>query len=54
MAKKAGLERQILREVNFGESRSSKTAGAIKGAMNCVNLVCFRLRKVQQFLQITI
>ena len=42
---------QILREINFGESRSSKTAVfAILGALNFVNLVHFSLQKVQKFM----
>ena len=39
---------QILREINFGESRSSKFA--IFGALDCVNLVDFNLQKVQKCL----
>ena len=39
---------QILREINFGESRSSKTAiFAILRPANFVHLVKFRLQKVQ-------
>ena len=39
---------QILREINFGKSRSSKIAVfAILGALNFVNLVNFSLEKVQ-------
>ena len=39
---------QILREINFGEIRSSKTAiVAIPGALNSVDLVNFNLQKVQ-------
>ena len=38
---------QILREINFGEIRSSKTAVfAILEALNCVNFVCFSIQKV--------
>ena len=36
---------QILREINFGESRSSKIA--IFGALDFVNLVNFSLLKVK-------
>ena len=40
---------QILREVNFGESRSCKTAiFAISGALNFDDLVNFSLQKVQK------
>ena len=40
---------QILREINFGGSRSSKTAAfAIFGALSCVFLVHFSLQKVQK------
>ena len=46
---------QILREINFGESKSSKTVVfAIFGALNFVNLVDFSLQKVQKFLKIKI
>ena len=39
---------QILREINFGEYRSSKTAVfAILGALNLVDLVNFSLQKVK-------
>ena len=40
---------QILREINFGESESYKTAGvfAILGALNFVDLVNFSFLKVQ-------
>ena len=39
---------QILRGINFGESRSSKTTVfAILGALNFVDLVNFHLQKVQ-------
>ena len=39
---------QILREINLGESGSSKTTiFAIFGALNFVNLVDFSLQKVQ-------
>ena len=39
---------QILREINFGEYISSKTAVfAILGALNFANLVNFTLQKVQ-------
>ena len=44
---------QILREINFGESRSSKIANfAIFGALNFVDLVNFSLQKVQKFTKI--
>ena len=40
----------ILRDMNFGESRSSKTAVfAILGALNFVNFVNFGLQNVQKF-----
>ena len=40
---------QILREINFGESRGSKNAiFAIFAAMNLVDLVIFSLQKVQK------
>ena len=40
---------QVLREINFGGSRSSKTAAfAIFGALSCVFLVHFSLQKVQK------
>ena len=43
---------QILREINFGDSRSSKTAiFAILGAPNFVNLVNFSLQKVQKSIE---
>ena len=46
---------QILREINFGESRSSKTAVfAIFGALNLVNLVNFSLQKVQQYIKVKV
>ena len=42
---------QILREINFGESRSSETAVfAIFRALNFVNLVNIRFQKVQIFI----
>ena len=41
---------QILSEINFGESRSCKTAGfVILGALKIINLVNFSLQKVQSF-----
>ena len=41
---------QILREINFGESRRAKTAiFAILGALNFVDLVHFSFEKVQKF-----
>ena len=46
---------QILREINFGESRSSKTAGfAIVWALNMIYLADFSLQKVQKFIMIKI
>ena len=43
---------QILREINFGEFRSPKTAiFAILGAKNFVNLVICSLYKVQKFMK---
>ena len=46
---------QIFREINFGESRSSKTAVfAIFGVLNLVNLIHFCLQKVQKFIKIQI
>ena len=46
---------QILREIKFGESRSSKTAILANfGALNFVGLVKFSLQKVQKFIQIKI
>ena len=43
---------QILREINFGDSWSCKTAVfAIYGALNFVNLVCFTLQKMQKFIK---
>ena len=43
---------QILREINFGESRSSKTAiFAIQGALNFVDLVNFTFQKVQKLIK---
>ena len=43
---------QILREINFGDSRSSKTdIFAIKGALTLVN---FSLQKVQKFIELKI
>ena len=45
----------ILRETNFGESRSSKTAVfAFFESLNLVNLVNFSLQKVQQLIKIEI
>ena len=44
---------QILREINFGDSRSSKTAVlAILGALS--NFVNFTLQKMQNFIKTTI
>ena len=46
---------QILREINFGESRSSKIAiSEILEALTFVNLVNFSLQKVQKFKTIKI
>ena len=46
---------QILHEINFGESRSPKTAYfSILGALNFVNLVNFSLKKVPNFIAIKI
>ena len=46
---------QILREINFRECRSCKTANfAILGALNFVNLVNFSPKKVQKFIIIKI
>ena len=44
---------QILREINFGESRSSKTAGffSILGALSFVNWVNFKLHKCKNSLK---
>ena len=43
---------QILREINFGEPQSSKTAVfAIFGALNFADLVNFSLQKVQKFIK---
>ena len=44
---------QILREINFGVSRSSKTAVfAILEALNLVELVYFSLQEVYKFIRI--
>ena len=44
---------QILREINFGESRSSKpTYSFILGTMNFTDLVNFSLQKVQKFIML--
>ena len=43
---------QILREINFVDSRCAKTA--ILGAVNFVHLVNFSLQKVQKFIKIKI
>ena len=46
---------QILREINFGDSTSSKTAlFAILGAQNFVHLVDFSLQKIQKCIKIKI
>ena len=43
---------QILREINFEESRSFKSAVfAILGSIKIVNLLNFNLLKVQKFIQ---
>ena len=43
---------RILREINFGESRSTKNGVfAIFGALNLVELVIFSLQKVQKFIK---
>ena len=43
---------QILREINFVDSRSAKTAiFAILESVNLVNLVNFSLQKVQKFIK---
>ena len=55
MAKKAVLERQILREINFEDSRRSETAVfAILGAVIFINLVNCSLKKVQKYTKIRI
>ena len=46
---------QILREINFEDSRSAKSAVfAILGAVNFAHLVNVSLQKVQKFMKITI
>ena len=46
---------QILREINFVESRRYKTAVlAILGALKIIDLVNFSLQKIQKFIEITI
>ena len=46
---------QILREINFGEYKSSETVVfAIFGALNFVNLVNFSLQKLQKLIKIKI
>ena len=46
---------QILREINIGEPRSSKTpVFPVFEALNFVNLVNFSLQKTQKFLKIKI
>ena len=46
---------QNLREINFGDSRSAKTAVfALLGAVKFVHLVNIRLQKVQEFMKIKI
>ena len=45
----------ILREINFVDSRSAKTAVfAILGAVNFVHMVNFSLQKLQKFMKIKI
>ena len=45
----------ILREINFGEFRSSKNANFdILGALNFVDLVDFSLQKVQKFIKVKV
>ena len=45
---------QILREISFGESRSSETAVlTMFSALNFVHLVIFSLQKVQNLIEIT-
>ena len=46
---------KILREIDFGDSKSAKTAVfAILGALNFVHLVNISLSKVQKFMKIKI
>ena len=46
---------QILREINFGESRSSKTViFAILVALNSIQLIDFGLEQLQKFIKIII
>ena len=46
---------QILREINFEEARSCKTADlAILGALKMIDLVDFSLPKMQKFMKIKI
>ena len=46
---------QILREINFGESRNGKIVIlVILGALNCVDLVNFSLQKVEKTVKIRI
>ena len=46
---------QILREINFEDSRGAKTAiFAILGTVNFVNLVNFNLQKVQKLVKMKI
>ena len=46
---------QILREINFGGSRSSKNAiCAISEALNCIGLVNFSIQKVQKSIKVII
>ena len=46
---------QILREINFEESWSCKTAVfVILGALKMINLVNFNLQKVQKFIKLKI
>jgi len=46
---------QILREINFGESKSSKTIiFAIFGALRFVDLVDFSFQKMQKYIKLKI
>ena len=46
---------QVLREINFGEPRSIKTAiYAVLGALNFVDLVDFSLQKMKKFIKIKV
>ena len=55
MAKKAVLERQILREINFEDSRIAKiTIFAILRAVNFAHLVNLSHQNLQKFIKIKI